>query len=83
MKRGPVILGVVVVLLLVSLTALPGLIRLTASWYWFTALELQTVFLTTLWTKIGLGFGVGLIAFGFSYANLRLAQRGLIRTQWW
>ena len=78
MKRGPVILGVVVVLLVVSLTALPALIGLTASWYWFAALELQTVFLKTLWTKLGLGFGVGLIAFGFFYANLRFAQRGLI-----
>ena len=78
MKRGHLVLGVSIGVFLVALTALPAVIRLTVDWYWFSAIEFQTVFLTALWTKTMLGVGVGLLAFGFFYANLRFAQRGMV-----
>ncbi len=78
MKRGHLVLGVLIGVFLVTLTALPAVIRLTTDWYWFVAIEFQTVFVKALWTKTLLGVGVGLFAFGFFYANLRFAQRGMV-----
>ncbi len=78
MKRGVVVLLILVAALLLGLFSFPTLVGLTADWYWFEALHYETVFFTALWTKIGLGAGIGVIAFGFFYLNLRLAQRGVV-----
>ena len=78
MKRGPVALGIIAVLVIMTLAALPATIRLAVDWYWFVALDFQTIFLKTLWTKVLLGLGVGVLAFAFFYANLLFAQRGLV-----
>ncbi|MSR06144.1 MAG: UPF0182 family protein [Gemmatimonadetes bacterium] len=56
----------------------PTLVRLLADWYWFKEIGFQRVFLKTLGVKVILGLGAGLFAFGFLYANLRYAQRGVV-----
>ncbi len=78
MKRGPLVLAVVVVFLIMGLMSLPAAVRLAADWYWFSSLGYQSVFLTTLSTKVLLGVGAALFAFGFFYVNLRFAQRGVV-----
>ena len=78
MKRGPVALGLLTVFFIMTLAALPATITLLADWYWFVALGFQTIFLKTLWTKVSLGLGVGVLAFAFFYSNLLFAQRGLV-----
>ena len=78
LKRGPLAVVILVVVLLVTLTSFPTMVRLLTDWYWFSALGFQSVFLTTIGTKVFLGFGVGLLSFGFFYGNLRFAQRGMV-----
>lgn len=63
------------VLLLVSMQAIA---HFATDWLWFRALGFQTVFLTELGAKVVLGFGGALVAFGFFFVNLRLAQRGVV-----
>ncbi|MCZ6857500.1 MAG: UPF0182 family protein [Gemmatimonadetes bacterium] len=77
-KRWPLALILLVVLGVLALTSLPALIRLLSDWYWFSAVGFQSVFVKTLGTKLLLGFGTGLLAFGFFYANLRFSQRGVV-----
>ena len=78
MKRGPFVLAVVVVFLIMGVMSVPAAVRLAADWYWFSSLGYQSVFLTTLSTKVLLGVGAALFAFGFFYVNLRFAQRGVV-----
>lgn len=78
MKRRAVVLLVLVAAFLLALISLPALVRLAADWYWYDALQYETVFLTAFRTKIGLGVGVGLVALAFFYLNLRHAQRGMV-----
>jgi uncharacterized membrane protein (UPF0182 family) len=77
-KRGPLAAALLLVVLLVALTSFPTMVRLLTDWYWFSALGFQSVFSTTIGTKLFLGIGVALLSFGFFYANLRFAQRGLV-----
>ena len=77
MKRRTIIL-VLLAALLVVLASFPGLAGLVVDWYWFEALEFETVFLTSLGTKLGLAFGIGLIAFAFFFGNMHAAQRGIV-----
>ncbi|MBI4501711.1 MAG: UPF0182 family protein [Gemmatimonadetes bacterium] len=56
----------------------PTLIGLTADWWWFQSIGYQTVFLKQAVTQTALALGVGAIALGFFYGNLRFAQRGLV-----
>ena len=77
-KRWPLALILLVVLGVLALTSLPSTIRLLSDWYWFSAVGFQSVFVKTLGTKLLLGFGTGLLAFGFFYANLRFSQRGVV-----
>jgi uncharacterized membrane protein (UPF0182 family) len=78
MARRVTIVIVGLAVLLVLLTGLPALVDLMVDWQWFSALGYQSIFLTALTMKLGLGVVVGLLAFLLIYANLRLAQRGLV-----
>ncbi len=72
-RSGRVVLAIVAVLLL-----LPSLVRLAAEWPWFTSLGYERVLATRLLAQGILGVAVTAIAFAFLYANLRLAQRGVV-----
>lgn len=78
MRRGPLYLMLLIAVFFLAVTGLPALIRLTADWYWYQSLGFETVFLTTLGTKLVLGLVVGLVAFAFFFVNLRVAQRGMV-----
>jgi len=74
-RRGAVVVwgGLLVLLLL-----LPTLVELAAEWPWFRSLGYGRVFTARLVAQLLLGVGVGTGAFAFLYANLRLAQRGVV-----
>jgi uncharacterized membrane protein (UPF0182 family) len=78
MARRVLALIILLAVLLLVVSGLPALIRLVADWYWFKAVQFESVFFTALWTKLGVGVVVGLIVFAFLALNLRLTQRGLI-----
>lgn len=72
-------LGLIALVLLVFLfLLLPALIQLAAEWPWFKALGYGRVFTTRFLAQLLLGGGIGVVAFVFLYANLRLAQRGVV-----
>src|SRR2546423_1068084 len=72
-------LGLVVLVLLFALFLLfSNVVQLAADWLWFQALGYERVFTTRLVAEAVLGVGVGGLAFAFLYANLRIAQRGLV-----
>ena len=77
-KRRAIVIFVLVTALVLALASLPAVAGLVTDWYWFMALQYESIFLKTLGTKLGLGLGVGLAAFAFFYFNLRLAQRGVV-----
>lgn len=78
MKRTSVVAFALVAVFLVVVTGLPALVHLAADWYWFGEIDYQVVFLTELRTKIFLGVFVAIVAFGFFFLNLRVAQRGVV-----
>ena len=69
---------VIVGLLALVFLFLPVVVRLLAEWPWFGSLGFGRVFATRLVAESLLGLVVGVLAFAFLYANLRLAQRGLV-----
>src|SRR5947209_10397638 len=72
-------LGLVLLVLLFALFLfLSNLVQLAAEWLWFQALGYQRVFTTRLVAEVVLGVGVGGVVFAFLYANLRIAQRGVV-----
>src|SRR5947199_2031752 len=72
-------LGLVVLVLLFALfLLLSNLVPLAAEWFWFQALGYERVFTTRLVAEAVLGVAVGGLVFVFLYANLRIAQRGLV-----
>jgi uncharacterized membrane protein (UPF0182 family) len=70
-------LAVLIVFALVVLLV-PALVQLAAEWPWFSAIGYTRVFATRLVAGTLLGVGVGVVAFGFLYVNLRVAQRGVV-----
>lgn len=78
MKRGPLLTGLAVGLVLVLLISIPALIGLLTDWYWFRAVGFERVFLTSISTRVLLGTFGTVLAAGFFYANLRFAQRGMV-----
>jgi hypothetical protein len=78
MRRSSLTVLVGLGALVLALMAVPALVRLLADWYWFSALGLTVVFGKILGTRLGLGLLIGAVAFVFFYANLRIAQRGLV-----
>src|SRR5206468_3127160 len=72
-------LGLVVLVVLFALVLLlSNLVPLAAEWLWFQALGYERVFTTRLVAEAVLGVAVGGLVFVFLYANLRIAQRGLV-----
>src|SRR5437870_8103564 len=72
-------LGLVVLVVLSALFLfLANLVPLAAEWLWFQALGYERVFTTRLVAEAVLGVAVGGLVFAFLYANLRIAQRGLV-----
>src|SRR2546422_1008406 len=72
-------LGLVMLVLLFALfLLLSNLVPLAAEWLWFQALGYERVFTTRLVAEAVLGVAVGGLVFAFLYANLRIAQRGLV-----
>jgi uncharacterized membrane protein (UPF0182 family) len=69
---------VVLIAVLVLLLAIPALVGLYTDWLWFQELQFERIFTKQLTTQIALFAGAGLLVFGVLYANLRLAQRGLV-----
>ena len=57
---------------------MPTLVRLAAEWPWYRALGFERVFTTRIVWQVLLGAAAGALSFAFLYANLRLAQRGLV-----
>ncbi len=78
MRRSSLTVLAGLALLVVAMMAVPAFVRLLADWYWFSALGLTGVFLKTLGTQVGLGLAIGAVAFAFFFANLRVAQRGMV-----
>src|SRR3989454_1697187 len=72
-------LGLVVLVVLFALLLLfSNLVQLAAEWLWFQALGYERVFTTRLAAEAVLGVAVGGVVFAFLYANLRIAQRGIV-----
>src|SRR5207249_3797856 len=76
-RRRRLGLGALVVLFGLILLV-PALVQLAAEWPWFSALGYGRVFTTRLVAQAVLGLGVGAVAWAFLYANLWVAQRGLV-----
>ena len=78
MKRGPFVLAGVVALVVFAALSFPALAGLVTDWYWYDSVEFESVFLTSIKAKLAVGFIAGLVSFGYFFANLRVAQRGLV-----
>ncbi|MFQ5704640.1 MAG: UPF0182 family protein [Gemmatimonadales bacterium] len=78
MNRKPLVGVAVAALVVLLLLGLPTFVNLSTDWYWFQALNFETVFVTALATRLALGFVVGVVAFLFFFGNLRAAQRGIV-----
>lgn len=78
MVRARAVLVVVIGVLIATLIAFPVLVGWLTDWYWFRSVGFDVVFLTALWTRIGVGLAGGFLIFLFLWANLRLAQRGIV-----
>ena len=74
--RLALILGMVAVLAL--LLVVPALLGLLTDWWWFQEIGYQVVFTRQLTTQVLLFVAAGTFAFCTLYANLRIAQRGVV-----
>jgi uncharacterized protein len=76
-KMRPIVIVriVVVALILLSLIFMGVFAKFYTDFLWFKELHMTGVFLTTLFTKIGLGVCVGLIALAVIYGNMLTAYR--------
>ena len=77
-KRPRLTMRLAVVAIVLTFILLPNAIRLSTDWYWFQEIGYMAVFWAEIRTKLGLFLGVGMATFGVLYANLRIAQRGLV-----
>jgi uncharacterized protein len=78
-RRPPRRFGVgVLVLVFLLFVLIPNALDLAAEWLWFDAVGYARVFTTRLTVQLLLGVGVGGAAAAFLYANLRIAQRGVV-----
>jgi uncharacterized membrane protein (UPF0182 family) len=68
----------VAIAILATLILVPVLASLLAEWWWFQEIGYQLVFTRQLVTQLLLFLGVGGLAGGILYLNLRTAQRGLV-----
>jgi uncharacterized membrane protein (UPF0182 family) len=66
-------------LILAALIALSAFLSLLSEWYWFSSIGYDSIFLTILMTRIGIGVLVFVVFFGISYINIRYAARRAAR----
>ncbi len=78
MKRRPLIAIAFAVIFVLGVLGLPAFVNLSTDWYWFKALGFESVFLTSLITRLVLSGVIGIAAGVFFYVNLRVAQRGMV-----
>jgi uncharacterized membrane protein (UPF0182 family) len=78
MVRARAVLVVIIGVLMASLIGFPVLVGWLTEWYWFKSVGFDTVFLTSLGTKVGLGLVGWVFISAFLWINLRLAQRGIV-----
>lgn len=64
--------------LLVAFIVFTNVVWLSTDWYWFREIGYLAVFRAELLIKLGLFLGAGAVGFALVYANLRVAQRGLV-----
>ena len=76
-KRFAVVLAVAALFVLVR--SVPGLLGLLTDWWWFREIGFQIVFTRRLTTEVCLFLGAGSVTALTLYANLRIAQRGVLR----
>ena len=70
---------IIAAIALVALTlAVPTLFGLLTDWWWFKEIGYQVVFTGQLVTRVVLFLVVGAVTAGTLYANLRIAQRGIV-----
>ncbi|MHB1224879.1 MAG: UPF0182 family membrane protein [Gemmatimonadaceae bacterium] len=77
-KRSRRTAPLVIAAVALALILLPNVIRLSTDWYWFREIGYLAVFRAELLLKLGLFLGAGAATFALLFANLRLAQRGLV-----
>jgi uncharacterized membrane protein (UPF0182 family) len=77
MSRRGVILSLIVLAFLATVL-FPTFTALVTDWWWFQEIGYQAVFTRPLVTSLLLFLVVGALTFAALYANLRLAQRGLV-----
>ncbi|MBI3949839.1 MAG: UPF0182 family protein [Acidobacteria bacterium] len=70
MRRYFLLLFAALLLLFISAARITGFYT---DWLWFKEVGFEHVYITTLLTKLALGFGVGLVALGAVLVNLMLA----------
>lgn len=66
-------LGVMIVAM-----SIPSMVSLLVDWYWYQAVQFESVFVARLSTKLLLGLTVGVFSGAFFYINLWYAQRGVV-----
>ena len=69
---------ITIIALVVLALAVPGMVGVLTDWWWFQEIGFQVVFTTQIAARANLFLAVGLITAGILYANLRIAQRGVI-----
>ena len=74
-RRWFILAGIVFVVLV----SLGSLIRFYTDLLWFQELDLTSVFWTVLWTRVGVGVAIGLIAALLIWVNLEVARYGAPR----
>jgi len=76
--RRRILLVVVLALAVLALVSFPAAVRVLTEWWWYRSIGFDPIFVKSLVTRLVLGTGAGLLAFGFFYVNFRLAQRGVV-----
>jgi uncharacterized membrane protein (UPF0182 family) len=69
-------IAVSVIAVILGLLILPQLVTLRTDWLWYGEIGYLPVFITSLAWRAGLFVGVGVVAFGFVYLNVRRAAMG-------
>ena len=60
-------------IIFVAFSAFSTVVALIADWWWFSEVGYTEILVTSLVTKVALGFGVFVLAFLFFYINIRIA----------
>ena len=63
--------------IIISVIAIIPLISLYGEWLWFSSVGFGSVFLTMLYTKLGLGITLGVVFFAVLYLNMHFVNRSL------